>query len=129
MTDAVEAASLTALQRSSTALLTTYRLNGHGVSTPVSIAVEQGRAYFITANTSGKAKRLACCAKVSLAPCTVRGIPLGEPVCGQAWLLQGVARRRVRRLLRPTGALFWSNLLYRLRGNTMHLYEVELLAG
>jgi hypothetical protein len=28
-------------------------------------------------------------------------------------------------LLRPTGPLFWSWLLYRLRGKTMALYEVE----
>ena len=30
-----------------------------------------------------------------------------------------------RCLLRPTGPLFWSWLLYRLRGKTMALYEVE----
>ena len=34
-------------------------------------------------------------------------------------------RRRVRRLLQPGGPLFWSYLLYRIRGHRMHVYEVR----
>ena len=106
------------------ALLTTYRRGGAAVATPVSIAVAAERAYFVTPADSGKAKRLAGCNRVQLAPCTVGGTPLGEAVDGRARLLDGAARRRARGLLWPTGPLFWSWLLYRLRGHTMNLYEV-----
>lgn len=124
MTCRIETRVFAPLERSSTALLTTFRHGGGGVATPVSVALTAGRAYFVTAATSGKAKRIANCASVTLAPCTVSGTPLGATVSGQAHLLQGPARRRVRRVLRPTGPLFWSFLLYRLRGNAMNLYEV-----
>jgi uncharacterized protein len=112
------------LERSTTVLLTTFRRKGEAVSTPVSVALVAGRAYFVTAATSGKAKRIANFSTVTLAPCTVSGTPLGVTVNGQARLLDGSARRHVRRVLRPTGALFWSSLLYRLQGNAMNLYEV-----
>jgi PPOX class probable F420-dependent enzyme len=127
MPSAIGAVALAPLERSSTALLTTFRRSGEGVPTPVSVALDAGLAYFVTATNSGKAKRLARCGRVSLTPCTVRGTPLGETVSGQARLLEGAARRRVRRLLRPAGPLFWSFMLYRLRGNSMNLYEVTPL--
>lgn len=116
--------ALAPLGGSGTALLTTYRRGGAAVATPVSIAVAAERAYFVTPADSGKAKRLAGCNRVQLAPCTVGGTPLGEAVDGRARLLDGAARRRARGLLWPTGPLFWSWLLYRLRGHTMNLYEV-----
>ena len=117
----IETGAFAPLERSSTALLTTFRRSGDGVSTPVSVALSADCAYFVTAATSGKAKRLANSSAVTLAPCTVSGAPLGEAVNGQALLLEGPARRRVRRVLRPTGPLFWSFMLYRLRGNAMNL--------
>ena len=119
----IETRAFAPLERSSTALLTTYRRNGGGVATPVSVALTAGRAYFVTAATSGKAKRIANCSTVTLSPCTVSGTPLGATVTAQAHLLECPARRHVRRVLR-TGPLFWSFLLYRLRGNAMNLYEV-----
>ena len=84
---------------SGTALLTTYRRGGAAVATPVSIGVAAERAYFVTPADSGKAKRLAGCNRVQLAPCTVGGTPLGEAVDGRARLLDGAARRRARGLL------------------------------
>lgn len=116
---------LAPLRRSGTALLTTYRRGGEAVATPVSIAHAAGHAYFVTAVGSGKAKRLAGRDRVRLAPCTVGGTPLGEAVDGRARLLNGAAALRARRLLRPTGPLFWSWLLYRLRGHAMNVYEVS----
>jgi hypothetical protein len=48
-------------------------------------------------------------------------------VTGRARPVTGAVRRRLSRtLLRPTRALFWSWLLYRVRGHAMVLYEVEL---
>lgn len=114
------------LRRSHTALLTTFRRNGDPISTPVSIAHHGGRVYFVSAQASGKAKRLARCPRVRLAPCTVSGNPLGEPISGSARLLEGAERRLARRVLHPTGTLLWSYLLYRVQGHTMNLYEVTL---
>jgi len=117
------------LQASSTALLTTFRRTGEAVPTPVSIALDDDHAYFVTAADSGKAKRLARNPSVTLAPCTTSGKVLGAAVSGQARRLEGDNRTRRRRLLGPTGPLFWSLLLYRLRGKTMHLYEVAPAAA
>ena len=64
------------------------------------------------------------CNRGQPAPCTVGETPQSEAVDGRARLLDGAARRRARGLLWPTGPLFWSWLLYRLRGHTMNLYEV-----
>ncbi|MDQ4036798.1 MAG: PPOX class F420-dependent oxidoreductase [Actinomycetota bacterium] len=120
---AAETGALAPLARSGTALLTTFRRGGAGVRTPVTIALDGGRAYFITSAGGGKAARLARCDRVRLAPCPVGGTSLGDSVAGRARLLGGAEPRRVRWLLRPIGPL-WSYLLYRMRGHTMHLYEV-----
>jgi uncharacterized protein len=112
------------LAASSIALLATFRRGGEVVRTPVSVALDGGRAYFVTAADSGKAKRLARNPTVTLTPCTARGRVLGQTVAGRARLLEGAERRRARRLLRPTTQLFWSFLLYRLRGRAIQVYEV-----
>jgi PPOX class probable F420-dependent enzyme len=72
------------LEGSKTALLTTFRRGGEAVGTPLSIAVVGDRAYFVTAGDSGKAKRLAHTARVTLAPCTVAGKVTGDTVGGRA---------------------------------------------
>jgi len=113
------------LRRSRTALLTTHRRSGEPVATPVSLAVVGGRAYFVTAVDSAKARRLTHDPRVFLAPCTVRGDRLGADVPGRARLLEVAGLRHVTGVLRPTGPLFWSWLMYRLQGRKMALYEVE----
>jgi PPOX class probable F420-dependent enzyme len=113
------------LEGSRTALLTTFRRDGAAVGTPLSIALAGGRAYFVTASDSGKAKRLAHTARVTLAPCTVGGKVTGETVTGRARRLEPEERRRAAKgLLRPTTALFWSLVAYRLQGKAMELFEV-----
>ena len=114
------------LPRSGTCLLTTFRRSGEPVSAPVSVAVHGGRAYFVTAIDSGKARRLARCDRVMLAPCTVGGTPLGGSVVGRARRLATGRRVFRHQALRPRSPVFWSWLLYRLRGHTMALYEVEI---
>ncbi len=127
MGDAVEG-TFAVLAQSSTALLTTFRSSGEAVSTPVSLVLRGDRAYFVTAAGSGKARRLAHCERVDLAPCTVTGAPVGRTVAGRARPLEGAAAR-ARGLLRPTGSLFWSWLLYRLQGHSMRFYEVDPVKG
>ena len=114
------------LESSRTALLTTYRPGGEAVGTPLSIAVAGDKVYFVTAADSGKARRLAHTARVTLAPCSLGGKVTGEAVAGRARRLDPEERRRVAKgLLKPTGPLFWSLVVYRLlHGKKMELYEV-----
>ncbi|HEX6255410.1 MAG TPA: PPOX class F420-dependent oxidoreductase [Euzebyales bacterium] len=125
MADTDTPAQLVNLATAGTALLTTFRRSGQAVPTPVSIIVDGEHAYFTTAVDSGKAKRIANDRGVTLAPCTTTGDITGPTIAGTARPLQRAERRRLR-LLRPTRGLFWSYLLYRLRGRTMRLYEVSL---
>ena len=113
------------LEGSTTALLTTFRRGGEAVGTPLSIALSGGKAYFVTAADSGKARRLAHTDRVTLAPCTVAGKVTGPTVHGRARRLDPDERRQVARsLLRPSGPLFWSLVMYRLKGKRMELFEV-----
>ena len=114
------------LEGSKTALLTTFRPGGEAVGTPLSIAVNGDKAYFVTATDSGKAKRLAHTDRVTLAPCKVNGTVTGETVPGRARRVPPQERRTTAKgLLKPTQGLFWSLLAYRLfHGKKMALYEV-----
>jgi PPOX class probable F420-dependent enzyme len=113
------------LEGSKTALLTTYRDGGEAVGTPLSIAMARGKVYFVAPADSGKARRLASTARVTLAPCTVRGKVTGETVHGRARRLDPAERRTAAKgLLKPTGPLFWSLVMYRLQGKRMELFEV-----
>jgi len=49
-------------------LLTTYRRDGRPVGTPVSIAVDEDRAFFRTWDTTGKFKRIRNNPEVEVAP-------------------------------------------------------------
>lgn len=117
--------ALCPLGASSTALLTTYRRDGTAVATPVSIALDGDRAYFVSAAGSGKARRLVRNPDVTFAPCTASGRVLGQAVRARVRLLDRAERRQMRHVLRPTRALYWSFVLYRLRGHEMNLYEAE----
>lgn len=123
MSDGTAAEPFAALQRSSTVLLTTFRTGGDAVTTPVSVAVRGPRAYFVTSADSGKAARLRRTDRVQLTPSTMAGSPIGPTVTGQARALHRPAARTLG-LLRPTGTLFWSWLLYRVRGHRMTFFEV-----
>ena len=114
------------LDGSKTALLTTFRDGGEAVGTPLSIAVSGGKAYFVTATDSGKARRLAGTDRVTLAPCSVVGKVTGETVHGRARRLAPDERRQAAKgLLKPTQPLFWSLVMYRLfEGRKMELFEV-----
>ena len=87
-------------------LLTTYRRDGTPVGTPVSIVVHDGRAYFRTWHTTGKAKRLRNNPDVEVAPYQDRfGLPTGNgtvtgpAVPGTARLLSKAEAKPVRRML------------------------------
>jgi PPOX class probable F420-dependent enzyme len=114
------------LEGSITALLTTFGPGGEAIGTPMSIAVADGKAYFVTPADSTKATRLAHTDRVTLASCTLRGQVTGETVEGRARRLAPDERRRAAKgLLKPTKGLFWNLVYYRLfQGRRMELFEV-----
>jgi PPOX class probable F420-dependent enzyme len=69
------------------ALLVTYRRDGTPVPTPVWAAEADGRLYVRSERASGKAKRLRRDPRMLVAPCTVRGEPLGAPFEATARML------------------------------------------
>jgi uncharacterized protein len=126
MASSDRSADFASLEGSTTALLTTFRRGGEAVGTPLSIVVTGGKAYFVTAGDSGKAKRLAHTDRITLAPCTLSGKVTGETVEGRARKLPpGERRQTAKGLLKPTKSLFWSLVTYRLvHGKKMELFEV-----
>lgn len=77
-------------RRQRTVLLTTRKRDGTVVGTPVHIALgSDGRAYFRTWSSSGKAKRMRNFPQVWIAPCTTRGKSTGPQEQANARLLTG----------------------------------------
>ncbi len=68
-------------------LLVTYRRDGTPVPTPVWAACAHGLLYVRSERGSGKVKRLHNDARLLIAPCTVRGKPLGAPLEAHARVL------------------------------------------
>ncbi len=70
------------------ALLVTYKRDGTPVPTPVWAALGDGVLYVRSERSSGKLKRLRRDARMLVAPCTVRGEPLGAPFEASARVLE-----------------------------------------
>jgi uncharacterized protein len=81
------------------ALLVTYRRNGTPVPTPVWAAEADGRLYVRSERASGKAKRLRRDPRMLVAPCTVRGKPLGAPFEATAGMLPAELEPHAERAL------------------------------
>jgi uncharacterized protein len=69
------------------ALLVTYRRDGTPVPTPVWAAESGGLLYVRSERSSGKLKRLRRDPHLLIAPCTIRGEPLGAPLEASARVL------------------------------------------
>ena len=89
MSDLQPVTPLSPLASRRTGLLTTYRRDGTPVDTPVTIAVEDGRAFFRTYDRAWKALRLRRDPHVLVRPCTPRGKPRGDAIRARARLLEG----------------------------------------
>jgi uncharacterized protein len=72
--------SLVEIRDCKRSLLVTFRRDGTPVPTPVWAAEAGGRFYVRTERTAGKVKRLRNDPRLLVAPCTVRGRPLGAPL-------------------------------------------------
>jgi uncharacterized protein len=80
--------------------LTTYRRDGTPVVTPVWVIRDGDHLAIWTNVKTGKVKRVRRNPAVTLAPCTVRGRLLGEPVPGQAALMSPAATVELIRLIK-----------------------------
>jgi uncharacterized protein len=79
--------TLADLERHKRTLLVTYRRVGTPVPTPVWAAAADGLLYVRSERSSGKLKRLRNDGRLLIAPCTVRGEPLGAPLEARARML------------------------------------------
>ena len=85
--DAPRTGSPREIPPSKRALLVTYRRSGKPVPTPVWAAEAGGRFYVRSERAAGKVKRLRRDPRLLVAPCTVRGKPLGAPFEASARVL------------------------------------------
>ncbi|MFZ9972064.1 MAG: PPOX class F420-dependent oxidoreductase [Candidatus Limnocylindrus sp.] len=67
--------------------LTTYRLDGRAVVTPVWAAARDGRLLIFSNPAAGKMKRLRNSTRASIAPCTWNGTLTGAPLPATARIL------------------------------------------
>ena len=79
--------------------LTTYRRDGTPVTTPVWAAEEGGALYVFSNPTAGKVKRIRNSPRVTVAPCSMRGVITGTALPGEAVLLSRDQMPQVWRLL------------------------------
>jgi uncharacterized protein len=85
--DAPRVGSVVEIAACKRTLLVTYRGDGTPVATPVWAAEQAGRLYVRSERSSGKVKRLRRDTRLLVAPCTVRGEPLGAPLEARARVL------------------------------------------
>jgi PPOX class probable F420-dependent enzyme len=122
---------LTTPGKGHTTILTSFRRNGMGVSSPVGTVASNGKLYFMTAADTWKAKRLANNPRVTVAPGTYSGKVRGPAIEGTARSLTGSELKQARDLLR-VGVLghFWSFIFdWRNPGEKTAVYEIELSAS
>ncbi|MGR6317499.1 PPOX class F420-dependent oxidoreductase [Micromonospora soli] len=97
--DATPSAAWAPLLRQKTVLLTTYKRDGTGVPTAVSVAVVGERAYVRSFEKAWKTRRLRNNPRVTVAPSTTLGKPTGATVEAEARRLTGAEYRAASRAL------------------------------
>lgn len=97
--DVPRSGSIEELSAHKRALLVTYRRDGTPVPTPVWAAEQDGRLYVRTERAAGKVKRLRKDPRMLIAPCTVRGRPLGAPLEAHGRLLPAAQEPLAERVL------------------------------
>jgi len=96
--------------------LATYRRNGDKVPTPVWFILRDNHVFVRTDPISGKVKRIREDPKVAVAPCNMRGEPLGPYVEGVATLSEDDPSEELRKAFRSKYGLtlalssLWSRL-------------------
>jgi PPOX class probable F420-dependent enzyme len=75
-------------------VLVTYKRSGEPVPTPVWFGLADGKLYVRSEAAAAKVRRVRNDPRVRVAPCTVRGKPLGPPAEGRATLLDQPAQEQ-----------------------------------
>jgi PPOX class probable F420-dependent enzyme len=87
-------------------LVVTFKRDGGGVPTPVWFGLDdEGRLYFRTGAEVAKVKRIRNQPRVLVAPCTVRGKPLGPSVEGRARVLDAADKEHAERAIQSNYGL------------------------
>ena len=87
--------------------LETFKKSGEGITTPVwfaadpasDLAGDGAKLYIYTIGNTGKVKRIRNNGRVKIAPCTMKGIPLGEFVDAKAEIVTGEVASQGMKLL------------------------------
>jgi uncharacterized protein len=100
--------------------LTTYRRDGHPVTTPVWAVSLDGKIYVFTASSTGKTKRVRATGRVRFAPCSMNGrgiLGAWREGTGRVVHDEALQERALGALQRKYGwQLSVAMLVYRLRG-------------
>jgi PPOX class probable F420-dependent enzyme len=119
---------LGAIKDAATIRLVTYKRDGTGVATPVSLAWDGDHAFFRSYDKAWKTKRLRNNPQVECAAATLSGAPTGPSVPARAVLLEGKQARTAARALARRHRLLQGVLVplaHRMLGyRTMH-YELK----
>jgi PPOX class probable F420-dependent enzyme len=86
-------------------LVTTYRRNGQGISTPVWFGVQDGRLYFRTWADSVKVRRIRNDPRARVTPCSTRGKPKGSTAEGRARILDASENEGAERAIQSNYGL------------------------
>lgn len=107
------------------ALLVTYRRNGEAVPTPVWFGVDDaGRLYARTGKLAAKVKRIRSNPRVTVAPCTVRGVPKGAYAQGTARLVPADQEAHAEMALQSNYGL--GRKLYEGSAGSMDAFYIEV---
>lgn len=87
--------------------LETFKKSGAGIKTPVWFAADptrdlsgnEARLYLYTIGNTGKVKRIRNNGRVKIAPCKIKGEPLGEYLDAKAEIVTGEEAARAMKLL------------------------------
>jgi uncharacterized protein len=87
--------------------LETFKKSGEGIKTPVwfaadpssDLAGEEALLYIYTIGNTGKVKRIRNNGHVKIAPCTIKGVPLGEFVDANVEIVTGEVASQGMKLL------------------------------
>jgi uncharacterized protein len=100
------AGTFDALRGHKYALLVTFRRSGEAMPAPVWFGVDEGGTFFTrTRAEAGKVKRLRNDPRALLAPCTLRGRPLGAAIEGRGRVLARDEWERAERAIRANYGL------------------------
>ena len=87
-------------------LLISYKRSGETVPTPVWFGLADGRLYTRSESSAWKLRRIANDPRVMVAPCSLRGKPLGPPAEGRARALENrLERERAEAAIRSSYGL------------------------